>query len=179
MKKLSGMILVLAICLLPFALQAQNKYVGNKSCMPCHKGAAKGAQAETWEKSKHAGAYNTLLSPKALEIAKGKGLANAADAKECLECHSLGKTVDAALLDSKFDIKAGVQCETCHGAGSAYKPAPIMKDKAKAIEAGLVAYADEAAIEKQCRSCHNEKSPTFKSFDFKTMYEKVKHNKPK
>jgi hypothetical protein len=29
--------------------------------------------------------------------------------------------------------------------------------------------------EATCKGCHNEKSPHFKGFDFKTMSEKIKH----
>ncbi|MDQ7053400.1 MAG: hypothetical protein Q9P14_11070 [candidate division KSB1 bacterium] len=34
--------------------------------------------------------------------------------------------------------------------------------------------------EKTCKNCHNEKSPTFKEFDYgEKFYEKIKHEKPK
>jgi excinuclease UvrABC ATPase subunit len=168
---------VLFITLL-FAAES-NKYVGKKGCVPCHTVAKAGKQAEIWKGSKHAEAYNTLTTPKALDIAKAKGIANPAEAKECLECHTLGKTAAADLLDSKFDIKDGVQCESCHGAGSAYKNGNIMKDKAKAIEAGMTNFANAAAIESFCKHCHNDKSPTFKGFDFKEKWEKIKHPVPK
>ena len=42
-----------------------------------------------------------------------------------------------------------------------------MQDHAKSVENGLVEYANEAAIEKQCKTCHNEESPTYKEFNFK------------
>jgi hypothetical protein len=54
-----------------------------------------------------------------------------------------------------------------------------MKDKAASVANGLIVWADEAAIEASCKTCHNEKSPTYKAFDFKTMYSKIKHNVPK
>ena len=37
----------------------------------------------------------------------------------------------------------------------------------------------DAAIEKQCRSCHNEKSPTFKEFNFAERWAKIRHQLPK
>ena len=169
---------VLGVAVVP-AL-AQNKYVGTKQCSMCHKTEKQGKQFDIWSKSQHAKAYQTLVGEKANEIAKGKGIKTAAvEAKECLECHTLGKTVDAALLDKAFDIKEGVQCETCHGAGSAYKNMAVMKDKAKAIAAGLTEFKDEAAIEAFCKTCHNEKSPTFKGFNFKEMVGKIAHPIPK
>jgi competence protein ComGC len=151
--------------------KAANKYVGVKTCSMCHK-----AQLAVWEKSKHAEAIKTLSSPKAAEIAKAKGLKKAAaESEECLSCHMI--TAKAAEVDKNFDAKQGVQCETCHGAGSAYKAMSTMKDKAKAVAVGMTEYKDEAAIEKQCKTCHNEKSPTFKEFKFKEAWAKVKHPK--
>jgi hypothetical protein len=158
--------------IVPLTLAAQNKYVGVKMCSMCHKGEKKGAQFEIWQKSKHAEAYKTLTGAKAAEIAKAKGLKKAAnESPECLECHAI--TEDSKLTPD------GVQCEMCHGAGSAYKTMPIMKDKAKAIAAGLTDFKDKAAIEKVCKSCHNEKSPTHKAFKLDEMWAKIKHSIPK
>jgi hypothetical protein len=163
------LILFLAV---PFILNAQNKYVGVKMCKVCHQSEKQGKQFDVWQKSKHAEAMKTLSTNAAQEIAKAKGLkTSAAESKECLECHAI--TSDAKVTPD------GVQCETCHGAGSGYKTMAIMKDKAKAIKAGLAEFKDEAAIEKLCKTCHNEKSPTNKEFNFKEMWPKIKHPIPK
>jgi competence protein ComGC len=155
-------------------LAADNKYIGVKKCSMCHKSDAKGNQFKIWSESKHAKAYTTLTSDASAKIAKEKGLKKpASESPECLSCHTV--TADTKLLDKTFDIKDGVQCENCHGAGSAYQNMTIMKDKAKAIAAGLTEYKDEAAIEKNCKTCHNEKSPTYKEFKFKEMWAKIKH----
>ncbi len=157
---------------------AQNKYVGLKQCSMCHKSEKSGNQFGVWSKSKHSEAYKVLASDKAKEVAKKAGLKKpAAESAECLGCHTV--TADAKLLDKQFDVKDGVQCETCHGAGSAYKAMATMKDKAKAIAAGMTAYKDEKAIEKQCLTCHNEKSPTYKPFKFADAWAKIKHPVPK
>ena len=55
----------------------------------------------------------------------------------------------------------------------------IMKDKAKAVAAGLTDFKDDAAKEKLCKTCHNEKSPTYKEFKFKDMWAKIAHMRPK
>ena len=155
-----------------------NKYIGVKSCSMCHKAEKAGNQFGVWQKSKHATAYKTLTTPKAAEVAKAKGLKKAAnESAECLQCHAI--TADAAQAEKAFDVKDGVQCEMCHGPGSAYKSPTTMKDKAKAVAAGLVMYKDGAAIEAKCKTCHNDKSPTFKDFKFNELWPKIKHSKPK
>lgn len=155
-----------------------NKYVGVKICSPCHKAEKSGNQLGVWQKSKHAEAFKVLSTPKAAEVAKAKGLAKpAAESAECLQCHTV--TAEAAQLEKSFDAKDGVQCEVCHGAGSAYKSMAVMKDKAKSVAAGLAVYKDEAAIEAKCKTCHNDKSPTYKEFKFKESWAKIQHPKPK
>lgn len=155
---------------------SDNKYVGVKTCSPCHKAEKSGNQFGVWQKSKHAEAFNVLKTPKADEIAKAKKLTKpAAESPECLQCHTT--TGDAAKFEKTFLAADGVQCEACHGAGSGYKGMAVMKDKAKAIAAGLTEFKDDAAKEALCKTCHNDKSPTFKGFNFKEMWPKIAHGK--
>lgn len=174
MSKFSYML----VMFIAFALtiNAQNQFVGVKTCGMCHKKADQGEQLKIWEGSAHAKAFETLKSEKATKIAGGNAFENA----ECLACHTTGHGVDAALLGSKFNVEEGVQCEACHGAGSEYKSKKTMEDHAKSVAAGMTEYADEAAIEKHCRTCHNEKSPTHNEnkFDFKKMWPKIAHPVP-
>lgn len=154
------------------------KYVGVNTCVgACHKTDAQGKQLDIWQSSKHSEAYKVLLTPEADKIAKDKGFTTpAAETPACLKCHVLGKDIDPAELESTFDKTQGVQCETCHGAGSEYKKLTIMKDKEKAKENGLVVHDDKAAF---CTSCHNSESPTFKSFNYDEYWAKIQHSKPK
>lgn len=182
--KYALMFTIAAVCLLMIITDSAaqkpstNKYVGVKTCSPCHRMEKTGNQFGVWQKTPHAEAYKTLTTPKAAEIAKAKGLKSPAnESPECLQCHVI--TADATQLEKSCDIKDGVQCEVCHGAGSAYKSMTVMKDKAKAIANGLVMYKDDAAIEAKCKTCHNEKSPSYKEFKFKEAWAKIKHAKPK
>ncbi|NIM10717.1 MAG: cytochrome C554 [Candidatus Aminicenantes bacterium] len=134
-------------------------YIGAKKCKMCHKGPKKGEVYEKWEKGSHAKAFETL---------KAKGEEKN---PKCLECHVTGfnaggyKVGDANA--AKFE---GVGCESCHGPGSEYKKMSIMKDLNKSKENGLI-IPDEAV----CKKCHNEKSPTFKGFDFAKYAKKIDH----
>jgi hypothetical protein len=183
MKNVLSLLVLVAFLLLMSAPgsaedKAANKYVGVKTCSMCHKADKTGNQFGIWQKTKHADAFNALKTPKAAEVAKAKGLKTAAsEAPECLACHTI--VVDAKLADKTFDAKDGVQCEACHGAGSAYKNMAIMKDHAKAVAAGLTDFKDDAAKEKACKTCHNEKSPTYKEFKYVDQWAKIKHLRPK
>jgi excinuclease UvrABC ATPase subunit len=79
------------------------------------------------------------------------------------------------MLGNKFKIEDGVQCETCHGPGSAYKDMKIMKDKNLAVENGLIVHDNNEVF---CVSCHNSESQTFVKFDFNEAWDKIKHDIP-
>lgn len=138
-------------------------YVGAKKCKMCHNSKAKGAQYDKWMADPHYKAYETLKTPKSLEVAKKAGIKDPlADAK-CLKCHMTADTIKAE----------GVSCESCHGAGSLYWKAAVMKDKVKAAENGLI-----EPDEKLCKTCHNPESPTYKKFVFAEAVKVVEHPNP-
>ena len=101
-------------------------YIGADKCKMCHK-----VQHTSWLETRHA---------KATETAKASTQWKFEAA--CLGCHATNK--DEAL--------AGVQCEACHGAGSDYKSIQVMKDRAKAVAAGLVLPTQDT-----CNGCHDGK----------------------
>jgi len=128
-------------------------YVGVKKCKTCHIKVY-----QTWKETKHALAFDKLSEQEKQ------------DAK-CTECHTTGKDVNFP----------GIQCEACHAPGSKFTSATIMNKKKysadpegqrkMALEAGLIIAPDE----KNCKQCHNERSPHYKGFDFKARYEEIKH----
>ncbi len=170
---------ILALTLLPFTSilsQSANTYIGAESCGMCHKSEKQGNQFSIWQNSAHSKAFEVLKTDTADQIAKEKGFNEpAAKTWECLKCHVTGYNLDATMLGKKFKIEDGVQCETCHGAGSAYKEMKIMKDKDLAIKNGLIIPDN---LEEFCVSCHNNESPTFTKFDVNEAWDKIKHNIP-
>jgi len=182
LRKNSFSILSLAFLFLFMTLTSMyaqdHNYVGVKKCGMCHKKEAEGNQLKIWKDSKHAKAYEALKTEKADKIAMEKFGKKAIEADECLKCHVTGHGLDASRFGKKFKVEDGVQCEACHGPGSDYKSKKIMKDQDKSVEKGLIVYADDAAIEKLCKTCHNDESPTFKEFDFAKMWDKIKHPIP-
>ena len=158
---------------LPFMAYTSEEYVGAKKCKVCHVKIYK-----TWKKTPHASAFD-ILSPGGRAVEKKKaGLdpnKNYTTDASCIECHTTGNSVQFP----------GIHCEACHESGKKYTSAKIMnkkkwkvnpqKQRKLALEAGLVVKPDE----KNCKECHNEKSPTYKPFDFAKRYEEINHKKNK
>jgi len=158
MRKL--FLVIICVCFIFSLVHAGDfAYVGVKKCKMCHKGEKKGNVFEKWEKGPHAKAFETLKK-------------DGSDKKaECLGCHVTAFNKGGYKVDDADAAKfAGVQCEECHGPGSAYKKMSIMKDKKKSLENGLI-----EPNEALCKKCHNKKSPNFKGFDYKKYLEKIDH----
>lgn len=178
------------------ARAAVPSYIGVKACSKCHKKKKEGEQLGIWKKSEHAKAYRTLAGEKAKKQAAQLGVAgDPQQAAACLVCHTTAFGAPANRLKKRFKMEDGVQCETCHGAGSKYKKKKTMKliskergpdkkgDSPTAGKTGLV-----IPDENTCKTCHAKetkrngqvfKNPSYKAFDFKEMYEKIKHEKPR
>jgi hypothetical protein len=153
---------------------ADNSYIGVDGCKMCHKKEKTGDQFGKWSEGPHSGAYEALATDAAKEAAVAAGIeGNPQEAPECLQCHVTAAGVDAALLGTKYKVEDGVGCESCHGAGSEYKSMKIMKDREASTAAGLVIPTEET-----CTGCHNDKSPTFKGFDFAEYSAKIAHPNP-
>jgi hypothetical protein len=142
------------------ASTAQNfKYIGAEKCKMCHNKAEKGEQYNKWMAGPHA---------KAMESLKGDDATN----QKCLKCHSTAAGVDAKLV-ATIKTEEGVSCESCHGPGSMYKNATIMKNQKLSLTKGLI-LPDEAV----CKTCHNEESPHYKGFNFAEYVAKIAHDDP-
>ena len=150
---------------------AEHEYVGVKKCSMCHKAESKGNQYGQWMSTKHAKAYATLATPEAQEAAKKVGVSgNPQELPQCLKCHITAYGVKSSLLGAGFVKEDGVQCEACHGAGKDYMPISVMKDRKKAIAAGLIMPTKEL-----CIKCHNQESPNYREFVFDDYYKEIAH----
>ena len=134
------------------------RYSGFTKCKACHL-----PQFKIWDQSLHKTAFETLS-------------AEEQEKEECVACHLTGHGKEAV---GTPDLH-GVQCEACHGPGSLYRKLSIMsKSKYQADPKGQRKLAIEAGLvlpdESTCRSCHNEKSPSFKGFNYQEAKEKIRH----
>lgn len=163
-KFLAGISTVILVLTASSAASDEHAYVGVKKCKLCHNTTKKGKIYDKWLSTRHAQAYQDLVNKKEEKN------------KTCLSCHTtgFGKTGGYDPANPKPELQ-NVSCESCHGPGGDYWPIKIMKNREQAVAKGLIV----KPTEETCRKCHNKKSPTFKSFDFKTAYSKIEHRKPK
>ena len=182
---------------LTFCLFAQDyKFVGNAKCKMCHKKVDAGEQYAKWEASLHAKSFETLKSESSAKIAADMGISvNAWEAPECLKCHTTGfgmggyEVKCADFWNPEPEDKAGVKavkrmnglqavgCEACHGPGSKYKSKKTMQGiytgDLNGTDFGLLSITEET-----CTVCHNDGSPTFKSFNYEEYKAKIAHPIP-
>ncbi len=171
------------------------KYVGVKSCAKCHKKDKQGRQLAIWEESEHSKAFEVLALGKAQIIAKGFGVnGDPQKAEACLVCHSTGFGLPPERFKIGFKVEQGVQCEACHGPGEKYKKKTTMKkisEERGPDKKGISETAKATGLiipdEKTCKSCHAKektwngktyRNPSYKPFDYKKKFEKIKHPRP-
>jgi len=181
MKRVAAVVLVAGFL---FAIsyaqekKAEFKYVGVKKCKTCHKSKKRGDQFGKWKESKHSKAYEVLASDEAKKIAKGKGIEDPQKSEECLVCHVTAYGVPSEKKMETLTLEEGVSCEACHGPGSVYKSFKTMKK----LYAGEIEPQSVGLVvpdKNVCVKCHNEKSPTYKEFDFEKYYSQIAHPVPK
>jgi hypothetical protein len=87
--------------------EGQSSYVGVDACSNCHL-----EERAVWEKTRHAGAYETLSS------------AHKEFNLDCVSCHVTGYDKPGGSTVVHVEKLTDVQCEVCHGPGSAHVANP-------------------------------------------------------
>lgn len=145
------------------------EYVGADKCKMCHM-----KQFKSWEGTGMAKSFENLKAGVNAEAKKKAGMDPAkdytADAK-CLKCHTTGYGAAGGFKSiSETPKLAGVQCESCHGAGGEYKTVMMKNPKYTAAEikkAGLIVPSED---EKGCLGCHGADSPFNEKVDPKYKF---------
>lgn len=133
-----------------FALEDQlalgtNRYVGAEACAGCHT-----AEAEDWEHSHHAGAFNRLLQQQKHYQ------------PDCVTCHTTGFGYPTGFRIGK-DVLTHVQCEVCHGPGERHARRPEARNIRRTPPPEL------------CQRCHDaDQTPDFDA-RFPQMLAEVNH----
>ncbi len=143
---------------------AEPTFVGAASCGSgnCHGKVAPELRStvlrnehRTWSvESRHARAYQTLLTAQARQIATTLGLSAAHTSPTCLGCHS---TPTAELQrGARFRTSDGVSCEACHGPAGEWLVSHRDQNVSSAAERGrgMTQLADPAIRAAVCVGCH-------------------------
>ncbi len=148
------------------------KYVGALACASCHGARSSNPVYGKWRFSKHAQAYAILDTERAREIARDMQVpGDPQESDRCLECHSSGAGEPAGRFMEGFDPVQGVQCESCHGAGSEYLDEAVMLDPVSRAEAGLREVDRETCVRCHTPGIHGH------DFDFESMWPEIDHSK--
>ena len=167
-------LLILSLALfIGSTISAQDfKYIGAAKCKMCHNKEDKGEQYNKWMAAPHANAMKSLSNEKSMAYAKENGIADPTKDPGCLSCHATAGAIDKS-QNGGIKMDEGVSCESCHGPGSVYKNMSIMKSREKSMESGLILPTKEV-----CVTCHNEKNPFHKPFNFDEAVKKIAHPDP-
>jgi YVTN family beta-propeller protein len=175
-KVLSPVFIALAFGLAAsYETQRERVYVGEQACRTCHHQPGRD-QFSAWRLTKHAQAFAALSKPEARQIAALSGIdTEPPESPICLGCHTTAYDTEEWQRDETFHFEDGVQCERCHGPGSEYMDAAVMRDSARARQAGL-----RMPLERDCLVCHKEKGSHTavlggKEFDFAAALREIAH----
>ncbi len=141
--KILTLMLALIVVMSMTVYAGDAKYVGAAKCKTCHNADKNGAQFKKWSNEAHSKAYEVLKSESAAKKAKAAGIEDPLKSDNCLACHTTAH--GKKNVDKSYKIEEGVGCESCHGPGSEYKKMSTMKEKDKAIAAGMIV-ADEKPV---------------------------------
>ncbi len=155
--------IIILISLLPALAMAAEvpHYVGIEQCKLCHL-----PHFESWDTTRMAKAFE-LLKPGVRAEAKRKARLDpnrdfTTDPK-CLKCHVTGFGQPGGFVSmEKTPQMANIQCEMCHGPGSAYmemmlKPRGTYTREDYVAQGGLILPSSEQNVCTQ--QCHNSQSP--------------------
>lgn len=123
-------------------------YVGADACKVCHD-----KHYDAWAKTKHSRAFSKLQ-------------ASEREGGQCIRCHVTGSDAMIAAQGATPSFP-NVQCEGCHGPGTAHIEAAKTGD--------AVTDRPKRTTEATCTRCHNDTSPRYKPFFYQAMVGMV-HN---
>jgi len=106
------------------AYAARRDWTGSGACGTCHP-----KELAAWQSTRHA-----LTRDRFAARPEGR----------CVGCHGTGEA----------PAGAAIAVEVGHGAGAAYAPDDVMRDRPVAVALGLVELASPAARAKLCARCH-------------------------
>jgi len=131
-----------------FSLPNDLKYVGSKSCKPCHDDEFN--EFKIWSESSHAKAFSTLEQ------------VNSQYDPECVICHVVGMDYESGFISQQeTEDLINVGCENCHGPGSEH-----------ILSAGATGLPEPKST---CLDCHTPEHSGDYAGNEEAFMEKIKH----
>ena len=128
LRDLALVVVVLATVAVTTSHAARRDWIGSGACGACH-----AKQLAAWQITRHAITRDRFRDrPEA----------------RCLGCHATGEAPAGPA------VAVEVGCEACHGAGAAYAPDDVMRDRPVALALGVRDLSTPAARAKLCAECH-------------------------
>jgi hypothetical protein len=118
----------IVVCAIRGARASRRDWTGSGACGACHPG-----ELAAWQATPHARTRERFASR---------------PEPRCLGCHSTGEAPAGP------PVAVEVGCEACHGAGAAYAPDDVMRDRPVARALGLADLSTPAARAAACAACH-------------------------
>jgi len=137
-------------------LEPRLSFKGSEFCIRCHRSEqgewSDKATTAAWRHDAHSRSHLALLShnPRTRAIEAALGI-RAADTASCVACHT-HPAAEPAVEEETPLVHAGISCETCHGAGSAYFE-PHLEKRWRFL----------SPAEKQAFGMHDLRSPALKA----------------
>jgi YVTN family beta-propeller protein len=128
------------------------RFVGRAVCVECHAPDHRAKPCSLRSVPEHGRAYAALRKQEALEIAALSGVAWApTESRICMACHTAAGDVGRRWTADTFRVQDGVQCESCHEAGSLH----AAWRRTAGSEEGRPRFDVAPAREPEtCRPCH-------------------------
>ena len=120
-------LLILVLC--ATATAGRLDWTGSAACGSCHP-----KELAAWQATPHAVTRTRFADQR--------------PAGTCLGCHATGE----APAGPTVAIEVG--CEACHGAGAAYSPDDVMRDRPVALALGMTDVSTPKARAALCATCH-------------------------
>lgn len=139
---------------------AQATFLGAQSCSSssCHGGAGeKRSQYLTWLRQDfHTRTFAILTNARSERIADAVGIEDPANHARCTSCHAPFQAVAQNRLGPQAEPKAGVSCESCHGAAGVWLRGHTRPDwtYAHRVGAGMRDLKNLYVRANTCVACH-------------------------
>lgn len=169
-KKILGMLFIIAILAVLTGTGSAAEYIGAKKCKACHM-----KQYKAWETTTMATSFENLKPGVKAEEKKKAGLDPdkdyTADAN-CLKCHTTGYGKPGGFTSiAETPELINVQCEGCHGPGADFRTIMKKDKKFKLADAEAAGLMIPSAANNNCMECHGSDSPFNESVDPKYSFD--------